>query len=80
MTRGQTTVPIVVVIGAICTWCAGLSIGVLNSYTGISGLTASVSDIKQNTDTVPTLKAEVDWLVTQRGYTITKMSSTTALQ
>lgn len=78
--RGQTTIPIIVVIGAMCTWCAGLSIGVLNNYTGVSSLTASVADIKDNTIGVPTLKAEVDWLVSQKGYTIEPIASTTARQ
>lgn len=79
ISRGQTTVPILVVIGAICTWCGALSIGVLNNYTGVSSLKASVADIKENTANVPTLKAEVDWLVSQKGYTIAKLSTTTPL-
>ena len=80
MTHHAPTIPIVVVIGAICTWCAGLSISVYNTFGNVSSLTASVGDIKENTNGVPTLKAEVDWLVAQKGYTITKIASTTALQ
>jgi len=71
-----TSIPIVLVISTIFVWCTGLSINAYVLNGSVSGLTASVSDIKENTANVPTLKAEVDWLVAQRGYIITPAATT----
>lgn len=68
-TRGQT-IPLMTILGAICTWCVGLSISAFNMNGSVSGLTASVGDIKDtlaSTD-LPSLKAEIDFLAKQRGY------------
>lgn len=66
--KGQVTIPIMTAIGAIFVWCAGLSVSLFNQNGAISGLTATVADIKENTSGFPTLKAEIDWLAKQRGY------------
>lgn len=66
--RGQTTVPIVMIITAIGVWCSGLSLAAFNVNGAVAGLTASLADIKENTSGLSQLKAEVDWLAQQRGY------------
>ncbi len=65
--RGQT-VPFIAVIGVIFTWCAALSMGLYQNSNTIGELTASVSDIQKSTENIPDIKAEVDWLAKQRGY------------
>lgn len=77
MTKGQTTVPLLMVVGAICTWCAGLSVAAFNANGTVSGLTISINDIKENTSGFQEVKAEVDWLAKQRGYK-SQLSTTTA--
>lgn len=73
---GQT-IPLLTIICAIATWCVGLSLAAFNVNGSVSGLTATVNDIKESTQGFPQVKAEVDWLAKQRGYII-KNSSTTA--
>jgi hypothetical protein len=81
--KGQTVTGVMIAVAtafATVTWIwnAGLSKALYDNNSAISSLTASVADIKENTSNVPTLKAEVDWLVAQRGYVITPASSTTS--
>lgn len=76
---GQT-VPLMVVLGAIATWCVGLSLAAFNTNGAVAALTATVNDIKESTSGFPQVKAEVDWLAQQKGYNeaIGKASSSTA--
>lgn len=76
--KGEKTVPLMLVIGAIAAWCSGLSIAAYNVNGTVSSLTAAVGDIKNDTEAIPDLKAKVDWLATINGYRPSKESTTTA--
>ncbi len=81
---GQVTVPLMVVVSAICVWCSGLSVAVFTSHGEISGLASTVEDIKHDTDGLPDVKAQVKWIAERQGYIETKKSeeasSTTAIR
>lgn len=78
--NGKTTIPIMVVVGAICTWCAGLSVGLYTVNGQTASLTASVADIKDTLDSgnLPVMKAELDFLASQRGFKITPIASSSS--
>lgn len=56
------------ILGAFGIWCSGLSVAIYNTSNTVGGLTASVADIQKSTEGLPDEKAEIDWLVKQRGY------------
>lgn len=60
MKKGATTIPLVVVIGTIFTWCAALSIGMFNDHASIAGQTASIEDIKTNVQEIKATVHDID--------------------
>lgn len=73
MNRGQTTMGLMIGIattfaGVTWVWNTGLSVSAFNDHATLSGLTASVEDIKSNTEGLPEIKQEIQFLAAQRGY------------
>lgn len=48
--RGASGVAITVVIGGICTWCAGLSYAIFNDHAEIASMNTSITYIQKAID------------------------------
>lgn len=66
--KGIAGVGFQVIIGAICTWCVGLSVTAFNDHASIASIMTAIQDIK---DTVHDIKN------TQDNKSSFRMSSTT---
>lgn len=73
MNKGQTITGLMIGIatafaGATWLWNSWLSISTFNDHATLSGLSASVEDIKSNTEGLPEIRNEIQFLAAQRGY------------
>lgn len=83
MSKGQAITGLMIGIattyaGVTWVWNTGLSVSIFNDHATVSSLNTSVQDIKENTDGLPEMKAQLQFLAAQRGYKTQVSMATTS--